>query len=90
MTYLEYLKQPNIVALLTELYAFGVVSKAQYVHCRLLLAYIDMRERNGKMSDSECAYQLSQDPQYALSEGSILQVIKWAKRDAFCKVEVAK
>ena len=28
--------------------------------------------------------------QYALSEGSILQVIKWAKRDAFCKVEVAK
>ena len=31
-----------------------------------------------------------QDPQYALSEGSILQVIKWAKRGVFCKVEVAK
>ena len=80
MTYLEYLQLPENVAKLEDFYAFGVVSNAQYIRSKLLLAYIDMRQRHSKISDSECAFQLSMNPQYALSEGSILQIIKWAKR----------
>ena len=80
MTYLEYLQLPDSMASLREFYAFGVVSKAQYIRSELWLAYIDMRQRHSKISDSECAFQLSKNPQYALSEGSILQIIKWAKR----------
>ena len=80
MTYLEYLQLPDSMASLREFYSFGVVSKAQYIRSELLLTYIDMRQRHSKISDSECAFQLSKNPQYALSEGSILQIIKWAKR----------
>ena len=80
MTYLEYLQLPENMASLKKFYAFGVVSKAQYVRSELLLAYIDMRQQYAKISDSECAFKLSKNPRYALSEGSILQIIKWAKR----------
>lgn len=80
MTYLEYLQLPDSVASLKEFYAFGVVSKAQYIRSELLLAYIDLRQQYSKISNSDCAFQLSKNPQYALSEGSILQIIKWAKR----------
>ena len=80
LTYLEYLQLPDSMASLREFYAFGVVSKAQYIRSGLLLAYIDLRQQYAKISDSECAFLLSQDPQYALSEGSIMQIIKWAKR----------
>jgi hypothetical protein len=80
MTYLEYLQLPDSVASLKKLYAFGVVSEAQYIRSELLLAYIDLRQQSPRPSDSECAYLLSKNPYYALSEGSILQIIKWAKR----------
>ena len=80
MTYLEYLQHPDNVASLRELHAFGVVSKAQYVRSEILLAYIDLRQQHTKISDWECAFQLSMNPRYALSDGSILQIIKWAKR----------
>lgn len=80
MTYLEYLQLPDSMASLKKFYAFGVVSKAQYVRSELLLAYIELRQQSPKPSDLECAFQLSMNPQYALSEGSILQIIKWAKR----------
>ena len=59
MTYLEYLQLPDSVASLNELYAFGVVSKAQYIRSELLLAYIDLRQQYSKISDSDCAFQLS-------------------------------
>ena len=80
MTYLSYLQVPGNVAKLEELYAFGVISNARYTHSQILLAYIDMRQQDPKISDLECAYRLSNNPQYALSEDSILRVIKWAKR----------
>ena len=80
MTYLEYLQLPDSVASLNKFYAFGVVSEAQYIRSELLLAYIDLRQQSPRPSDSECGYLLSKNPYYALSEGSILQIIKWAKR----------
>ena len=45
-----------------------------------LLADIDMRQQEPRISDMECAYRLSKNPQYALSEDSILRIIKWSKR----------
>ena len=80
MTYLEYLQLPDSVASLKELYAFGVISRARYTHCQVLLAYMKLRQQHVGISDTECAYCLSENPQYALSEDSILRVIKWAKR----------
>ena len=80
MTYLSYLQLPENVAIIEELYAFGVISRARYTHSQILLAYIDMRQQNPKTSDMECACRLSKNPQYALSEDSILRIIKWAKR----------
>lgn len=53
---------------------------ARYTCCQILLAYIDMRQQDPKISDLECAYRLSKNPQYALSEDSILRIIKWSKR----------
>lgn len=80
MTYLSFLQLPENVAKIEELYAFGVISKARYTHSKVLLAYIDMRQQDPKISDLECAYRLSKNPQYALSEDSILRIIKWSKR----------
>ncbi len=80
MTYLSYLQVPGNVAKLEELYAFGVISRARYTHCQVLLAYMKLRQQHVGISDTECAYCLSENPQYALSEDSILRVIKWAKR----------
>ena len=80
MTYLSFLQWPENVAIIEELYAFGVVSRARYTHSQILLAYIDMRQHDPKICDIECAYRLSKNPQYALSEDSILRIIKWAKR----------
>ena len=80
MTYLSYLQLPENVAIMEELYAFGVISRARYTHSQILLAYIDMRQQDPKTSDMECACRLSKNPQYALSEDSILRIIKWAKR----------
>ena len=80
MTYLSFLQLPENVAIIEELYAFGIVSCARYTHTQILLAYIDMRQQDPKISDIECAYRLSKNPQYALSEDSILRIIKWAKR----------
>lgn len=80
MTYLSYLQLPDNVAIIEELYAFGVISRARYTHSQILLAYIDMRQQDPKTSDMECACRLSKNPQYALSEDSILRIIKWAKR----------
>lgn len=80
MTYLSFLQLPENVAKIEELYAFGVISNARYTHSKVLLAYIDMRHQQPKISDMECAYRLSKNPQYALSEDSILRIIKWAKR----------
>ena len=80
MTYLSYLQLPENVAIIEELYTFGVISRARYTHSQILLAYIDMREQDPKTSDMECACRLSKNPQYALSEDSILRIIKWAKR----------
>ena len=80
MTYLSYLQLPENVAIMEELYAFGVISRARYTHSQVLLAYIDMRQQDPKTSDMECACRLSKNPQYALSEDSILRIIKWAKR----------
>lgn len=80
MTYLSYLQLPENVAIIEELYAFGVISRARYTHSQVLLAYIDMRQQDPKTSDMECACRLSKNPQYALSEDSILRIIKWAKR----------
>lgn len=80
MTYLSYLQLPENVAIIEELYAFGVISRARYTHSQILLAYIDMRQQDPKTSDMECACRLSKNPQYALSEDSILRIIKWAKR----------
>ena len=81
MTYLEFLQMPENVAILKALYAFGTVSKARYTHSEVLLAYIAMRKQQAKISDVECAYLLSRNPQYALSEDSILRIIKLAKRE---------
>lgn len=80
MTYLSFLQLPENVAKIEELYAFGVISSARYTHSKVLLAYIDMRQQQPKISDMECAYRLSKNPQYALSEDSILRIIKWSKR----------
>ena len=80
MTYLSYLQLPENVAIMEELYAFGVISRARYTHSQILLAYIDMSQQGPKTSDMECACRLSKNPQYALSEDSILRIIKWAKR----------
>lgn len=80
MTYLSYLQLPENVAIIEELYAFGIISRARYTHSQILLAYIDMRQQDLKTSDMECACRLSKNPQYALSEDSILRIIKWAKR----------
>ena len=80
MTYLSFLKLPKNVAIIEELYAFGVISRARYTHSLILLAYIDMRQQDPRICDMECAYRLSKNPQYALSEDSILRIIKWAKR----------
>ena len=80
MTYLSYLQLPENVAIMEELHAFGVISRARYTHSQILLAYIDMRQQDPKTSDMECACRLSKNPQYALSEDSILRIIKWAKR----------
>ena len=80
MTYLSFLQLPENVAIIEELYAFGIVSRARYTHTQILLAYIDMRQQDPKICDIECAYRLSKNPQYALSEDSILRIIKWAKR----------
>ena len=80
MTYLEYLQMPETVAKLEELYAFGVVSDAQYVHAQVLLAYIKLRDEHPKMSDDDCAFLLSRNPHYALTDGSIKNIIKKAKR----------
>ena len=80
MTYLSYLQLPENVAIMEELYAFGVISRARYTHSQILLAYIDMRQQDPKTSDMECACRLSKNPQYAPSEDSILRIIKWAKR----------
>ena len=80
MTYLSFLQLPENVAIIEELYAFGIVSCARYTHTQILLAYIDMRQQDPKICDIECAYRLSKNPQYALSEDSILRIIKWAKR----------
>lgn len=80
MTYLQYLQVQENLAKLDELYAFGVVSEARYTHSKMLLVYIDMRQQQPKISDVECAYRLSRNPQYALSDDSILRIIKWAKR----------
>ena len=52
----------------------------RYTHSQILLAYLDMRQHDPKICDIDCAYRLSKNPQYALSEDSILQIIKWAKR----------
>ena len=81
MTYLEYLQLPENVAKLDDFYAFGIVSNAQYVHAQILLQYIKMRQDNPKISDDECAFILSCNPSYALSDGSILNIIKKAKKD---------
>ena len=80
MTYLEYLQIPENVAKLEEFYAFGVVSNAQYVHAQVLLAYVKLRNEHPKMSDDDCAYVLSGNPHYALTDGSIKNIIKTAKR----------
>ena len=80
MTYLEYLQMSETVAKLEELYAFGVVSNAQYVHAQVLLAYIKLRNEHPKMSDDDCAFLLSRNPHYALTDGSIKNIIKKAKR----------
>ena len=80
MTYLSFLQLPENVAIIEELYAFGVISRARYTHSQILLAYIDMRQQDPRICDMECAYRLSKNPQYALSEDSILRIIKWAKR----------
>ena len=81
MTYLDYLQVPENVAHLELLYHFGVISEARYTHNKILLAYIDLRQQHPKISDTECAYLLSSNPQYALSLDSVLRIIKWAKRN---------
>ena len=80
MTYLDYLQIPENVAKLEDFYAFGVVSNAQYVHAQVLLAYIKLRDEHPKMSDDDCAFLLSRNPHYALTNGSIKNIIKKAKR----------
>ena len=64
MTYLSFLQWPANVAIIEELYAFGVISNARYTHSQILLAYIDMRQQDPKICDIECAYRLSKNPQY--------------------------
>ena len=80
MTYLSFLQLPENVAIIEELYAFGVISRARYTHSQILLAYIDMRQQDPRICDMECAYRLSKNLQYALSEDSILRIIKWANQ----------
>ena len=80
MTYLDYLQVPDNVAHLELLYTFGIISEARHTHSKILLAYLDMRQQYPKLSDMEYAYRLSKNPQYALSEDSILRIIKWARR----------
>ena len=80
MMYLSFLHLPENVAIIEKLYTFGVISRARYTHSQILLAYIDIRQQDPKICDLECAYRLSKNPQYALSEDSILRIIKWAKR----------
>ena len=82
MNYLEYLQDAENVAHLELLYSFGVISEARYTHSKILLAYINMRKQQTKISDYECVVRLAQNPQYALSEESISRVIKWAKKQA--------
>ena len=79
MTYLDYLQIPENVAKLEDFYAFGAVSNAQYVHAQVLLSYIKLRDEHPKMSD-DCAFLLSRNPHYALTDGSIKNIIKKAKR----------
>ena len=80
MTYLDYLQIPENVAKLEDFYAFGVVSNAQYIHAQVLLEYIKLRDEHPKMSDDDCAFLLSRNPHYALTDGSIKNIIKKAKR----------
>ena len=79
MTYLDYLQIPENVAKLEDFYAFGVVSNAQYIHAQVLLEYIKLRDEHPKMSDDDCAFLLSCNPHYALTDGSIKNIIKKAK-----------
>jgi hypothetical protein len=81
MNYLDYLQSPENVAKLEEFYALGVVSEAQYVHASVLLEYIKLRQDDPKITDDECAYLLSNNPHYALTDGSIKNIIKKAKKD---------
>ena len=81
MTFIEYLKQPGVMAQIKQLYAYGVVKQAQYVHCQIILAYIDLQTKYQKITDKKCVIILAQNPHYALSEDRIADIIKHAKKN---------
>ena len=80
MTLIEYLQEPGTMAQIEQLYQFGVIKQAQYVHCHLLLAYIALRARHARIKDKECVIILAQNPHYALSEERVAAIIKQAKK----------
>lgn len=81
MNVVDYLQQPMIMALIEEFYQFGLVSKAQYVRCQVVLAYVDLKKTHEKITDKQCVLILAQNPHYALSEDRIEKIIKIAKKD---------
>lgn len=81
MTFIEYLHQPDSMAQIQLLYQFGVVKQAQYVHCQVILAYIEIQTKSAKITDKECAIILAENPHYALSEDRIADIIKHAKKN---------
>lgn len=85
MTFIEYLQQPNTMTQIQLLYQFGVVKQAQYVHCQILLEYIELRTKHVKISDKECAIILAGNPHYALSEDRIADIIKHAKKNPIAR-----
>ena len=85
MTFIEYLHQPDSMAQIQLLYQFGVVKQAQYVHCQILLKYIELRKKHVKISDKECAIILAENPHYALSEDRIADIIKHAKKNPIAR-----
>ena len=81
MTFIEYLQQPDSMAQIQLLYQFGVVKQAQYVHCQVILAYVELHKSHVKITDKECAIILAENPHYALSEDRIADIIKHAKKN---------
>ena len=82
MNLIDYLQQPTIVDCIQQMYGFGLVSKAQYVRCEVVLAYVALRQQYEKITDKQCVILLAQNSHYALSEERIGKIIKDAKKDS--------